>query len=354
MAGRRQLETTEAAAGRQPTITDVARLAGVAVGTVSNVLNASAPVSTALRDRVRAAIDRLGYRPNMLAHGLRRQRSNVVGLCVPRTSVAYLAALVEAFEEIASDGGYQVMQVLSHQDPEIERQRVRALLGYHIGGLILVPGTRPEATFAMVAAAATPMVVVDRPARGHGFDQVTFDNRAAMRAATGRLIALGHRRLLFVVRQRRLIITRQRIEGMREAIEASGVAAAAAILECREEAELPARLAEALGATPRPTAIIVSNSTFAAGALRAIDALGLRYPGQVSLLAFDEPEWAELVRPRLSVVRQPTRDIARMAWELLIRRMRGETIGQQRVELQAQLVLRDSVARAPAAPRRRR
>ena len=337
----------EAAAKRTPTITDVARLARVAVGTVSNVLNGTVPVGGDRRERVLAAIAQLGYRPNMLAHGLRRRRSPVVGICVPRTSIAYFAALVEAFEEIASGSGHQVMHVLTHDEPEMERKRVGALLHYHIGGLILVPGMAPEPTFELLAQSGTPLVVVDRAARGHDFDQVTFDNRAAMREATERLLALGHRRLLFVVRNRRLAVTQQRIQAMREAIRGSGAEVAADILECREEAELGTQLALALTAPVRPTAVIVSNSAFAAGALRAIRALKLRYPEELSLLAFDEPEWAELVSPTLSVVRQPTRDIARMAWEFLIRRMRDEAVGRQRIELQAQVVLRESVTRPP-------
>ena len=330
---------------RQPTITDVARAARVAAGTVSNVLNGTAAVSADRARRVHEAIERLGYTPNMLAHGLRRRRASVVGLCVPRTSVAYFAALVDAFEEIASGQGWQVMHVLSHREPDIERQRVRALLRYDLGGLILIPGRAPEATFDMRAQASTPVVVVDRPTRTHDFDQVTFDNRAAMREATGRLLALGHRRLLFVVRARHLIITRQRIQGMREAIRAFGGGAVAEVMECREEDELSMRLAGALSLPSRPSAVIVSNSAFAAGALRAIRRAGLAYPRDLSLLAFDEPEWAELVSPSLSVVRQPIRDIARIAWEFLLRRMQGEAEGRQSIELQAQVVLRESVVK---------
>jgi LacI family transcriptional regulator len=336
---------------RAATITDVARLARVAIGTVSNVLNGTVPVGGDRRERVLAAVAQLGYRPNMLAQGLRRRRSPVVGICVPRTSVAYFAALVEAFEEIASDGGYHVMHVLTHDAAELERQRVASLLRYHIGGLVLVPGAEPAATLDLLAQSDTPVVVVDRTASGYGFDEVTFDNRAAMRDAVERLIALGHRRLLFVVRRRKLVVTQQRIQGMRQAVRRSGAEVSAEILECAEEGELRTQLALALTAAPRPTAVIVSNSTFAAGAMRAIRALRLRCPEDVSLLAFDEPQWAELVSPALSVVRQPTRDIARMAWELLMRRMRGGAEERQQVELKAQVVLRDSVARPPLQAR---
>ncbi len=102
-----------------------------------------------------------------------------------------------------------------------------------------------------------------------------------------------------------------------------------------------------------PTAIIVSNSTFAACMLRAFEALGVRYPGEISLLAFDQPEWADIVTPKLSVVRQPTMDVARTAWEFLIRRMEDPTVPVRTMELQAQVLLTASVAppMRPAPPR---
>ncbi len=99
-----------------------------------------------------------------------------------------------------------------------------------------------------------------------------------------------------------------------------------------------------------PTAIIVSNSTFAACMLRAFESLGVRYPGEISLLAFDQPEWADIVTPKLSVVRQPTMDVARTAWEFLIRRMEDPTVPVRTMELQAQVLLRASVAPPMPAP----
>jgi LacI family transcriptional regulator len=99
-----------------------------------------------------------------------------------------------------------------------------------------------------------------------------------------------------------------------------------------------------------PTAIIVSNSLFAACLLRAFEALGIKCPNDMSLLAFDQPEWAQLVTPKLSVVRQPTGDVARTAWEFLIRRMEDESATIQTVELKADLLLGGSVAPPPPAP----
>jgi LacI family transcriptional regulator len=192
---------------RGPTILDVAERAGVSVGTVSNVLSGTTRVSERRQQRVREAIEELSYTQNRLAQGLRRRRSPLVGLCVPHTSVAYFAKLVDAFEAVASRRGFEIMQILSHEDPRIEYQRVTSLLNYQLGGLILVASLRPEKTLDAVARSGTPLVVVDRPVGAGRFDQVTFDNRGAMREAVRGLVALGHRRILFVVRIRRLATT---------------------------------------------------------------------------------------------------------------------------------------------------
>ena len=108
---------------KKPTITDVARLADVSVGTVSHILNGTTKVSAALRERVERAMGLLRYEQNMLAHAQRRQRVPVVGLSVPHVASAYLAALIDSFEDIAGRRGYQMMQVLTRRDPQTELRR---------------------------------------------------------------------------------------------------------------------------------------------------------------------------------------------------------------------------------------
>lgn len=316
----------------------------MSVGTVSNVLNAPDSVSKARRERVLKAIEALGYSQNLLAQGLRKRRSNMVGLCVPHTSNTYFSALVNAFEEMASDRGFELLQVLSRQDSKKEYERVAALLKYNIGGLILVPGLNPERTLKLVAQAGTPLVIVDRPIQNERLDHVSFDNRGAMFEASRRLIALGHRRILFIVRQKGRLVTQHRLEGLTEAARTAPGKVVTDVFECEyDEVSLTAYLSGEFRKPRPPTAIIVSNSTFAAWTLRALRVLRLAYPSRVSLLAFDEPDWADLVTPRLSVVRQPTEAIARRAWEFLIRRMSDETHSVQREQLQAEVIFRESI-----------
>src|ERR1700722_119216 len=323
---------------KKPTITDVARLAEVSVGTVSHVLNGIIKVSPSLRERVERAMTLLGYEQNMLAHAQRRQLAPVVGLSAPHVASAYLAALTDSFEDVAGLRGYQMMQVLTRRDPQIELRRVRELLRHRIAGLLMISTYDPRRTLDLVHSSGTPVVLVDRPCDDDRFDQVTFDNREVMNDAVARLQRLGHRRILFVVESQVLSISRHRIEALRAG------AAAATVMEIGEgSVDYARRLTDALLAPRAPTAVIVSNSLIAARTLRVLRALGDAYPERISLLAFEEPEWAELVDPGLSVIRQPVREIVRVAWDLLLWRMGGEPGPPQKVQLKAELVLRGSV-----------
>lgn len=332
------------------TIVDVARLAQVSVGTVSNVLNGTREVSEVRRKRVLKAIEELGFQQNLLAQGLRRRLSSVVGLCVPLTSTSYFAALVDAFEEVAWRRSFAIMQVLTRQDPLIERQRIEELLRYRVGGLLLVPSISPQQSYELIAASGVPLVVVDRPMRSHPVDQVVFANRQAMYELGGQLIELGHRRILFCVQQPHLSVTLERREGLNRAISEAPhpVSARLLVTTSTEPAFLEQVRLEMQSPTP-PTAIIVSNSVLAAWMVRAVRKLGVSCPDQVSLVSFGEPDWAELVTPTLSVVRQPTHEIAVRSWELLIRRMNGDRQDPQFIELEGQLIMRESVC-APKQP----
>jgi len=337
---------------RKATIKDVARLARVSVGSVSHVLNGTLNVSAKLRDRVESAMKALGYEQNMLAHAQRRQRSPVVGLSAPHVASAYLSALIDMFEDIAAGRGYQMMQVLTRRDPQMELRRVRELLRHRISGLLLVPTLDPRETLDLIRASGIPAVLVDRGADDPRFDQVTFDNARVMREVVTELIRLGHRRILFVVQSKGLVISRQRIEALRATAGAARRSVKTDVMEIGDDASNYSRhLLQILEGLECPSAIIVSNSTIAARTLAVLQTMGDVYPNRISLFSFDEPEWSELVSPRLSVIRQPVRDIAREAWELLLRRMQGDHSPVEHLELHATVLMRASVQPVPAARR---
>ncbi len=342
---------------RKPTILDVAKLAGVSVGTVSNVLNGRGNVTDERRARVAAAMAALDYVPNRAAQSLRGAQSRVIGLCTPVTSSAYFAALLEIFEDLAARQGYELMQVLSHGDPALELRRVQALIGRGVDGLILIPTHDAQATLDLIAERGTPAVLVDRITNDRRFDYVAIDDRKAMREATRHLIALGHRRLTFLVRDVRLPTTRRRIEGFRDAARGVRPVVATAILERDPDPKVFARqIAASLGSSNPPTALIASNSSIALALVIALQGLRVRWPDAVSLLAFDEPVWAPILTPALAVVRHPTPQIAAQAWERLLLRLRAPHAAPTRIMLEAQLVVAASIGPPPAAaiPRKAR
>jgi LacI family transcriptional regulator len=314
---------------------------------VSNGITPRGHVSAARRARVAAAMAALGYVPNAAAQTLRRSESRVIGLCTPLTSSAYFAALLEMFEDLAAGEGYEIMQVLSHGDPALELRRVQALVGRNVDGLILIPTYDARDTLDLVAERAMPTVVVDRVTSDRRFDYVAIDDRKAMVEATGEVLALGHRRLLFIVRDRRLPTTRMRIAGFEQAVAGARHAQGTVLQRDPSEAAFASQVKALLDGRRPPTAVIASNSMIALSLVRILMDLRRRWPDDVSLLAFDEPVWAPILSPPLAVVRQPTPRVAQEAGGPLLHRLREARPKPRRLTLQAQFVAGGSLSSPP-------
>jgi LacI family transcriptional regulator len=324
------------------TISDVARLAGVSIGTVSNVLNPRIPVSDARRAAVVAAIDSLGFLPNRVAQSLRRRHSRVVGLIAHDTASAYFAALLDNFERIGAQQGYEVMQVLSRGDPQTEVQRARALLERQVDGILLVPTAAPGAAFDQIAAAGVPAVVIDRVSDDPRFDYVSMDNSGVMADAVAALAAAGRKRLTFVVRWPELITTQHRMAAFAATGKKIGIHTET-FVRAADDGEFGAQIEAMLRRREHPDAIIASNSILALPLIAAIERSKVRIPDDISLLVFDEPNWALIVDPPLSIVRHPIKDMARSAWNALIERIDGYSGPSRRIVHPAELVIRASI-----------
>jgi len=331
-------------------IKDVAKAARVSVGTVSHVLSGSANVSATLRKRVQKAIDALGYVPNFHAQRLRHSLSRVLGICLPHTSTSYLNALSETFEEIASRNGYGVMHVFSRHDPATELDRIKELIHYRVDGLLLLPSPAPGSALDFAARKEVPLVIVDRPTNDPRFDQVTLDNRAAMREAVLRLADLGHRRVLFVCRSRSRLVTRHRMAGLADVRRKRRIETSSIEFQ-NDDAFLRDELGRALRGRSPPTALVASNSHQASLVLRILAEFRIACPEAVSVVAFDDPEWATLVRPTLSVVRQPATAMIEAAWDLLMQRVNRVNAPVRTVALEPALEFRGSVAPPGASAR---
>jgi len=334
----------------RPTILDVARKAGVSVGTVSNVLNGSISIRSKRKTLVMEAIAELGFVTNIWAQGIRRRRTKMIGLCVPNAAAAYFSMLSESFEAIAAREGFELMHIFSHMDGETELRRLKTLLNFKPSGLLLFPSSNPRQALDFISSTGVPTVILDRPLHDDRFDEVSVDARKAAATVTRDLIERGHRSILFLMKTPALLVNKHRIEGIKQAIRQSKLAVTLRV-GIREDGlkEGTEQLRQAFSQPDPPTAIVASHSVTAAQIIKSLNALGVTWPADISLVVVDEPDWAELVSPTLSVVRQPTNQLIEEAWRLLSARINGHAGPAERVRLDAEVRIGGSVGPVPLA-----
>ncbi|MDR1519930.1 MAG: LacI family transcriptional regulator [Planctomycetota bacterium] len=327
----------------RPTILNVAQIAGVSVGSVSNVFNGTRPVSDKLRQRVMNAAETLGYRVNSVARSLRRQQSNVIGYCTPNLRTTYLLELYEYLDEALMADGYELSITLGDDLPERERMKVQALLGRQVDGLVLLPSPKPQKSLDLLHKSGLPVVVIDRLAEDERFIYVIADNREAMHRLAGAFQAAGHSRLLFIVRSMDIVTSRHRLEGLEQcAVESDGLLRYEVAVWDPDPIRYAARLRALLAGPAAPTAIVAGNSRVALWTIRALQELGIRYPDHIALATFDDPEWAGILTPPLTAVRTPARTIATRAWSLLKERIDGAIGEPTTITVKAEIVVRAS------------
>ena len=336
-------------ADKKPTIVDVARMAGVSVGSASNVLNKTRFVSDDICGRVLRAAEELQYLANPLAQTLRRQRSGVIGFCTTSVTTVYLRSLADALDAIATANGFELVQVLTHADPQRELERVRSQISRQVDGLLLLPSLAPQRSLDMIASTRTPCVVLDRYVDDDRFSCVAFDNRATMREIARTILSFGHRRILFIAQNLSVITTRHRIEGLRAEIEAAGLPQADCLTIQQDDTQeaYGKRLAETFSGPNPPTAVITGNSKVAIATIRELQAMRLRWPDDISLASFDDPEWASLLPVPLSTVVNPIRTMATLAWSILANQMGNMDAPRQLRWIESDFVQRGSVGTRP-------
>jgi len=343
------------------TIRDVAARAGVATATVSNVLTGQRHVAGDRRRLVLEAVDALGYQPNHLAASLRRKDSRTIGIVVPDLTNPFFAELVQRIEGLAAAGGFQILLVDSSNDVQREASRARALLARRIDGLILVP-TRDALPAMNPSGPSLPLpatVLVDRGYGLAGFDAVQSDNADACYRGCGHLLQLGHRDIVFLVSTDVLANIRDRISGYRRALADAGltgrervVVGGASVESCRGAIEQELRRAD------RPSAVFAATYDATLGAIKAIRAVDLAFPEDVSLLGFDDFDWMTVLRPYVSTIGQPIDAMAASAWRLLCARLQGGADrsgnANARIRLPCTLQVRESTRPPATAVKRRR
>ncbi|WP_159796935.1 LacI family DNA-binding transcriptional regulator [Puerhibacterium puerhi] len=308
------------------TMGDVARAAGVSVSTVSHVLNGTRVVAPDTRARVEAAVAGLAYRRNGLARSLARRETRTVGVAVSALTNPYFGPLVSALNGELERRGYTVLVGDTGDEPAHEAAVVERMLDQRVAGLLLAPtAAAGGGVVPQVQAQGVPVVLVDRHTDA-ACDQVVPLNREPVEHLVEHLADRRHTRVAAVAGLPGLDTTAERLEGYRAVVARRGLDYdPALVLPGRSRADDAQRaVARAFAGPDRPTAVVVLNNAMTIGTLRALRDLGLAVPDDVALVCYDDFEWADLFRPRLTAVRQDLDGMARRAVELLLGRMTGD------------------------------
>lgn len=329
---------------RKPTIKDVASLAGVGPMTVSRLLNQSSHVSEHAAARIYSAIEKLGYRPNEMARALRGQKSHTIGIIVPYLDDPFFAVCAQAINAVARQKGFSVILTTSNEDAGIEYAEAQLMLRRHAAGLIIIPATEGRSRLGLPEFHATHIIAVDRPLHDHHCCSVLVENVAGTERAIEHLISKhGHRRIAFAALNDHLYTFRTRLEGYARAMHRAGLPPLP-VLHCPTQAATSAALLNALRGPQAPTAVFTANGLTTHYTLKALLDAGVRIPDDMALVAFDDFDMAEVLEPRVSVVRQPAQELGRVAANLLFDQMAGPEISRQgaKVVLPVEWVPRNS------------
>jgi LacI family transcriptional regulator len=326
------------------TIIDVAREAGVSYGTVSRVINDSPNVKPETRERVKEVIDRMGFVGNRSARSLVSGRSHVIGLLIPDLGTAYIGEIIRGVDFEMENAQYNLMLYTTHRRETKESGYITSLIQSGVDGVILILPRNPAIYMEKLRDLQFPYVLVDHqgiddqgPAVGATNYQGAFD-------ATEYLISLGHQKIAFITGSMDLGCSQERLAGYKASLGKHSIAIKSEwIIEGDFEQSTGYVGAKVLiSLTDKPTAIFASNDMMAFGVMNAVRDMGLKIPGDISVIGFDDIFQSSQTMPGLTTVHQPLEQMGRKATRLLIEMMSEGVIKTGKVELPTHLVLRDS------------
>ena len=329
------------------TIRDVATRAGVSVATVSHVMNGSRSVAAETKARVLAAIAELHYRRDGIARSLRRSRTGTIGALISDITNPFFADLVKGIDDAVHDLPERVNVILcnTEEDPAKESLYVDVLMEKRVDGLIVAPAGDNEASFNALVELAFPLVFVDRSLAAVDADTVLVDNFGAATEVVRHLIARGHRRIAALKATLDANSIAERVRGYERAVADAGLATGPELIV---ESALSIEAAQQggrriLDLDPLPDAVFCTNNFMTLGMMRAVNERRLRCPEDVAIAGFDDFQWADSFRPRITAVAQPGFEMGREAARLLVARIQKTLTGPavHRI-LDTTLIIRES------------
>ena len=329
------------------TIKEVAKKAGVSVGTVSNVLRGSPTVSTEIRARVDKVIRLLDYHPNQAARSLKTSQSHLLGMVISDITNPFFPQLARGAEDAAIQQGYLV--VASNTDDQVEREKriLSVLRARSVDGILLVvaPNRGDSEHIRKIMESKIPIVCLDRLPQGLAVSAVSTDAVSASEMCMRHLISTGHRRIAIINGDPGLQTACDRLQGYKNALAEANIPLQPELIATGDFRANSGYLLtkQMLLSGKNPTALFVTNGMMGLGALRAIKELGIQCPGDIALAVFDGVPGNGSFAPEVTSVVQPAYQIGYQGVELLLRlREAGESAIPTQIRLEAELCIGES------------
>ena len=304
------------------TIKDIAKRTGLGLATISSYLNGG-NVREKNRVKIEEAIKELNFEVNEVARGLKTNRTKMIGIIIPEMNNTFFAEIITEAEDILRSHGYATMICDCRSDAKREKEAADFLFHRRVDGLIIMPTGPARISLERFVESGRPIVMIDRKRDEISCDCVLVDNDGAARDAVERLIRAGHRKIGMIEGPEDVYTTKERRRGYKTALENAGIIPEERLIVKGNYtiAGGAAAMRKLRNDNPDMTAVFVSNYEMTVGAMMEINDLGISVPEELSVIGFDNIDFAKAAVPRLSIVTQPTKEIACEAAAVLLQRL---------------------------------
>ena len=344
---------------KKVTMKDIAEKLGVSISTVSRALSNSPGVSEELKERVRKTAEEMGYFPNLLARSLKKSESKTVGLIVPDISNPFFVEFLEGVDKVFFSKEYKFIVGNTDEDLDREKTYLEWFISHGVDGIIAAPTAERsksnERIFRKIVKMGIPLVLFDRflESLEGRVDAICVDNELAIREALVYLKGMGHESVGIMLGKIGIYTMKKRKEAFLRGVEELGMKTKKSwILEdLFPENEAVERIENFLKSGDVPTALVISNQSLTRSFLRASKSVGITVGEDISTVSFDDAVENEFYSPPLTSIRQPAKEMGKMAATFLLSRIEGDRSRPSKVVLRTELIVRESVKKInPSSP----
>lgn len=332
----------------QPTIKDIAHELGISISTVSRALHNQPDVNKETRKAVLELAEKLDYHPNKVALSLLKKNSNTIGVLVPNFDYFFSTA-IQGIDEAALEAGYTVMVCQSNESYGKEMVNLKRLLESRVDGFIISVSSETQVAdhFKKIQDKGIPMILFDREINGLQSPKVLLNNFEGGYIATKHLLEQGYSRIAFLGGPEKMLISNQRFEGYKAALNESGIKINLKFIEHGDFSQDYAFVTteELLRAKQKPDAIFAMSDRLAIGAMLAIKKTGLRIPQDIGLMGFNNDPITSIVTPTISSIDQPAFEMGKTAARIFIQMIHNHEVTAENIILKPKLVVRESSKR---------